>query len=638
MTLALLTFLGANIGAGRAAAEPPWTVVYDRATPQTSAIEMFDDRRGLAVIGTGVQRTDDGGRTWSEPDPSVGVGGGNIAFGDADHAWIAGYSGVMLRTDDGGLTWRRQQTGTEAHFNGLAAVSADEAWATAYGTGFSDVAPFERQESVLLHTTDGGRTWQPVRLSNYGIFFGVWSVGADLWLLASPCRPGDPFRESPSGRGPCTDRYTLLRSDDGGRSWDTLAQQPDPVPTSINWVDSRDAFGISNFCGPTSCTNDLLATSDGGSTWERVPLVASADVRVLDVRFASRSDGWALLQDCSGSGCKLRLAHTTDGGQTWRLIDAPPAPIFPPVLALTSADVIVSGVATGIERYDLRAGTWTPSKTDARPVLDSISFTTRDRGYAVAGDGALWITADGGATWAPGPPVPEPLNSVVPAAGVLWVASQNWQRLYRSDDSGASWRQLAVPPEVAQSSGFMLQAADSVRAWLTLTDGLWRTDDGGATWREVDASSFGLFRFIDRDFGWTSTCGRTSCDNAIRVTNDGGDTWETRAIPERAYMRFFATPLEGWGSIFDPVEASGVQCPCVIITHDGGRSWHVIPTAPWSLESIYFADAMDGWATAFDLGAFPSSRPAVLSTRDGGITWTTELETSGAFISTAGRL
>jgi len=641
IALVVLTALASSMGAARAAGagDPPWTVVYDRAAPQATAIEMFDDRRGLAVIGYGVQRTDDGGRTWTEPDPSAGVGGGNIAFGDADRAWVAGYSGVMLRTDDGGLTWRRQQTGTEAHFNGIAAVSATEAWATAYGTGFSDVAPFERQDSVLLHTTDGGATWQPVRLSNYGIFFGVWSVGEDLWLLASPCRPGDPFRESPGGRAPCTDRYTLLQSDDSGGSWSELAQEPAPVPTAIRWVDNRRAFGISNICGATSCSNDLFATDDGGSTWTRLPPVAGPDVRVLDLRFAGISDGWALLQDCSGSGCLLRLARTQDGGQTWRLVDAPPAPIVSAVLALTSTTVIVSGVATGIERYDSRAGEWSSAQTDARPALDSIAFTTRDRGYAVA-NGALWATDDGGATWAPSPPVPEPLNNVVPAAGVLWVTTAE-SHLYRSDDGGRTWRGLAVPAEAAASSGFGLHAADGVRAWLTLTDGLWRTDDGGATWRLVDASSFGLYQFVSRDFGWTTACGPTSCDNAIRVTNDGGDTWETRAIPERAYVRFFATPLEGWGSIFDPVEASGVQCPCVIITHDGGRSWQSIPTAPWSLESIYFADAMNGWATAYDLGAFPSSKPAVLATRDGGLTWATDLElsgSSGALLPAAGRL
>lgn len=645
LALFVLTALAAVVAAGRSparAAVPEWIPVYDRAAPATTSIEMFDDERGLAVIGYGVQRTTDGGRMWTEPDPSIGIGGGHIAFGDADHAWIAGFSGVMLRTDDGGQSWSPQRTGTDAHFNAIAALSADEAWATAYGVGFSDIGPMEHAASVLLHTVDGGATWQPVRMSDYGIFYGVWFVGHDGWLLASQCHPGDRFAP-PEGVGPaCQDRYTLLHSGDGGRSWAAIAPPPVLVPVQFQWLDATHGFGVSRTCTPSVCGDQLYATADGGRTWEARHLLAEDNSYVYGLRFTSVNDGWVGIDDCTVPDCSFRLAHTMDGGQTWTFVDAA-SPMPPsPALDVTSTHVEIAAPDTGISRYDPRSGAWDPSETAARPVLSQFVFATRDRGYAVAA--GLWVTEDGGETWAPGPAVPEPLNHVEARGGVLWAMGQH-SHVFRSDDRGGTWRQVAVPPEAASSSQFTLQAADGQRAWLALTGGLWRTDDGGATWKHVDTASGGQYTFVDHDHGWTTSCGKSLCENAIRVTSDGGETWELRPVPANAYVQSFATPLDSWGAVFESnANVDGVQCPCVIATHDGGRSWRATSTTPWTINSMHFVDALRGWAIGYDTSVqYPAyAPPAILSTSDGGRTWTKEFDLSGyisaGFTSAAGRV
>ncbi|HYM16783.1 MAG TPA: hypothetical protein VEZ14_14620 [Dehalococcoidia bacterium] len=624
--LAILTLSAALLASPvpAAAADGPWQKIYDRAAPQATAIEMFDDQYGLAVIGYGVQRSIDGGVTWSEPDPAAGVGGGHIAIADRQHAWIAGYSGVILRTDDGGLTWHRQATGTEAHFNGIAAVSATEAWATAYGAGFSDVGPFAHEDSVLLHTVDAGATWSPVRMSDYGVFLGLWNAGADLWLLASPCRPGDPFGPGmPDGRPPCSDRNTLLHSADGGRTWDVLAQEPAPVPTQLSRIDAQRAFGISRACGASFCVDQVVATADGGRTWQARSFPATTDrVYVSVLRFTGPDDGWATLSECAAE-CRYGLAHTADGARTWQLVDmpAPGAPSF--ALAVTSTHVVAAVGTTGVQRYAIATGAWQAATTDARPSLGSIAFISRDHGYAIA-DGALWATDDGGATWRPGPPSPPLAGVTVTPGGAFWAAA--WDgRVFRSDDAGATWRVVEAAPGPLFAG---LQAFDGQRAWLTLNDGLWRTDDGGATWRHIDAASYPRYEFADRDHGWTTSCERSYCAGSIRVTDDGGATWVTRAVPDHAYVQGFVDGLRGWASLADVnVVADGVGCPCVLRTTDGARSWQAVSTAPWSLSSMTFLDARRGWAVGYDYSvrSAPYPMPSLLATTDGGRTWTKEL-------------
>ncbi len=287
---------------------------------------------------------------------------------------------------------------------------------------------------------------------------------------------------------------------------------------------------------------------------------------------------------CSTSGCSgLVRLYTSDGGRTW-------VPEGSGGQTGVPANRVKAGGASGVLVYDPTSEKWDEASTDAGPVLTLVAFATRDQGYAITDTGALWFSDDGGATWAP-----------------------------RSD--GFSWS-IAVTGALSAIG----------------PDGTIRlSDDRGATWRDV---RYGLLAYrrrrphlaSDRRYaqchvrrrssrstsGW-SPC-NAACDEPLRVTSDGGETWQSRPVPQPVYPGFvFATPLDGWASPYNP----DGDCRCLLATRDGGLTWQTVSTAPWSIQSLAPVDAKHAFAIARTSRA-ADVPPEVISTSDGGVTWEEE--------------
>ena len=60
-----------------------------------------------------------------------------------DEGWIAGFDGVILHTTDGGKTWTKQNTGVTLSLEALFFLDAKNGWAVGWA-------------GTILHTTDGG--------------------------------------------------------------------------------------------------------------------------------------------------------------------------------------------------------------------------------------------------------------------------------------------------------------------------------------------------------------------------------------------------------------------------------------------------------------------------------------------------
>lgn len=148
-----------------------------------NAIHFVDLLRGWLVSHGGtLMRTDDGGREWAPVPLPLDEGERpifrDITFTDPDHGWVVGEQGVIFHTADGGGAWERQVNGvpivrvippneprrpreivpeleTEPDRLSVNAIRfADAGFGWAVGS-YADVA-----ESVVLHTADGGASWQ----------------------------------------------------------------------------------------------------------------------------------------------------------------------------------------------------------------------------------------------------------------------------------------------------------------------------------------------------------------------------------------------------------------------------------------------------------------------------------------------
>lgn len=214
------------------------TAAYQAPLVQRAPL-MTAVRAGERIVAAGdfgtILVSDDGGRNWRQAPTPTRATLTALHFIDAQHGWAAGHGGVLLETRDGGAQWTR-----------LASLGAD---VVPFALHFED----ERRGLAVgafgyaAMTEDGGRNWKPVRISAgeyadqhlYAIFSGpdkrrwITAEGGGLYRAE-----GDafvpvslPYKGSIWGGMTLADgtvliwgmRGNLLRSEDGGNSWRSVA-------------------------------------------------------------------------------------------------------------------------------------------------------------------------------------------------------------------------------------------------------------------------------------------------------------------------------------------------------------------------------------------------------------------------------
>jgi photosystem II stability/assembly factor-like uncharacterized protein len=190
---------------------------------------------------------------------------------DPDHL-LFGHHGGLSRSRDGGLTWQSLSTRTDA----MAMRPAED--------GSIVVAGHE----VLVASRDGGETWEP--------------ISADLPSLdihGFTRDPGDPARMwgylATGG---------LWETRDFGTTWERVREDNVLFPLTV-----RNG-GVTRLIG--LATNGLVASDDGGRTWEgratpqTYPLTSLAGTKDGSVLYAGSIDA---------------LYRSDDGGRSWAKTD-----------------------------------------------------------------------------------------------------------------------------------------------------------------------------------------------------------------------------------------------------------------------------------------------------------------------------
>jgi len=299
------------------------TQVHPSAPPSIQGATILFSR-GVRPHGFAVERSDDGGRTWTESLPvhtRYGVGAGTPRLVDRKHLYLdldegaaAGSEREALYTSsDGGHRWRlvaqtnvnRTQPGGlpfGCDKDGFGFATPSRGWAGGYCAGGG---PF------FLRTNDGGRHWHRQKLpgaprscaceTSAPVFFNrrvgvVWisgdrNVGPGSWFTrvywtkdgGTSWRGADPRsgRTGPvdvvtprvvwlfgrlSGDAPRFPR--LFRTTDAGRRWHSLH-----VPTAVSADDALDA--VSSRLAFAASAAVIWRTSDGGRHWRAIHAVVA---------------------------------------------------------------------------------------------------------------------------------------------------------------------------------------------------------------------------------------------------------------------------------------------------------------------------------------------------------------------------
>lgn len=211
---------------------------------------------------------------WDRQDTGVGDDLMDVMFVNPLVGYAVGARSTILKTTDGGWTWtrlgERREPGSDyrwVHF-----INENEGWVQA--------------EDALLTTRDGGQTWQPAAPPSAGARYGAnWNLGSTRFQVHSGT--------------------ILSRSDDLGRTWTTLNPRLPEHFYSIVFVDPNNGF----LAARSASAVWLFATSDGGRTLRLISREQPSQYPVI--AFLSPTTGWVSAREGT------TVLATTDGGTTW---------------------------------------------------------------------------------------------------------------------------------------------------------------------------------------------------------------------------------------------------------------------------------------------------------------------------------
>lgn len=405
---------------------------------------------------------------------------------------------------------------------------------------------------------------------------------------------------------------------------------------------------------PDTVRSQLLTTSDGGESWNKV---GTDGLQLATVQFVGKSEGWAVAEDAPNNAPNVdslqgyRLLHTADGGATWVMQQKFGG------LRVEEAEISFPGEKSG---YALAGGKLLKT-TDGGTHWTAVEFTQQDfsplrmfftdaqdgwvAGFSDEGASALVMhTADGGKSWSVQLHENQDKNSAG-FAGISFVsAKEGWVlttnlsfmegELYHTVDGGAKWDPVSKVRSCRPGPDGLC-FVDSQTGWIPLDHGagpvdggLSVTHDGGKTFQilgETKAEGGGpraindareiLFR--SKTEGWAVAMDSEHGDFLLHTSN-GGATWE-QAFPELRPTEDLSFPDEkngfGLGALSDSA--------AVLKTEDGGDSWQTVTslTGKYLAEKLSFVSPSEGWLAAMAVGGAAANGQVVLHTSDGGKNW-----------------
>ncbi len=294
----------------------------------------------------------------SSPPASVrrGFAASDVSFVSAQRGWVLG-SGQLLTTNDAALSWTALPAPPAGVTRLRFATSSDGyAWSTDGG---------------LWLTTDGAASWQPGQL---GQVLSLETASGWVWAIAGP----QPYPH-------------VWRAPVGSTVWTNLGFTPDRSATLL--VHGPGAYVVGQEgAGPIPPSVEVYTGTQAGRH-QAVPCPTPLPVPYAELG-ASTDGSLVLVCDVQGQSAEYDLAYvSTDGGSSWTAITAPPA--------WSNGVTAIAGKRFSWKGNVLvsSGGAWTVALAGPSGGFSLVGFETDQQGVALATDGALWITRDGGATW-----------------------------------------------------------------------------------------------------------------------------------------------------------------------------------------------------------------------------------------------
>lgn len=326
--------------------------------------------------------------------------------------------GTLYRSDDGGRHWNELLHDGRGPFTQVQFQDAQHGFVKGWVHSGPEMAP------ALYVTRDGGQQWTDMNPTLPPGIWGIWN-GATTFPTPAVGYSVDRFGIE-GGVGDPAQRLlqvVILATADGGHTW-----EDHPLPDGyratggISFVDAQ--HGLITALGPTGYS--ILRTADGGVHWQVAYTTEGKPVGapLYDIQMISATDGVAAGGWWIKSGLSpLQLVLAThDGGATW-------SPIY-------RGDDREAAAIVRIQFADGKTG-WA------------------ETGIATLGangtmHGKLLMTQDGGHTWQKLPVKAQNLTAMGQSVWVVDVFDPmgldrlDKPVLHRTQDNGSSWQDIEL--------------------------------------------------------------------------------------------------------------------------------------------------------------------------------------------------
>jgi photosystem II stability/assembly factor-like uncharacterized protein len=418
-------------------------------------------------------------------------------------------SGGVFRSGDGGVTWSFAGTGLDLRDDPVRSLVVDA-----------------RRPGLLWAATSQGI----YRSANGGAGWSLAYASGVTAIIQDPAA-GTLYAGDETG-GP------LLRSRDGGASWQPLAGSPAGTLTlALDPSRPRILYAGTSF-GAYKSTN-------GGATWMQITNGLPTFPIVLAIAVSPRSPRTLYLATNSRTPGEV-VFRSDDGGARWTPVD----------------------------------GGMLPGTTYALAVQPG----KRETVWAVSG-GRFFRSLDRGRTWSEaGAGIPAGDDSraaILPGAST--VLAGNGSGVFRSADQGTSWSLSNRGIHAARITSLALDPLRPMRLWA-LTTRVYRTVDGGGRWVPLAGAPHpaGVGGPLAADPRHPGTAYLGLLGGAARTT-DGGNHWDSGGpLPCMKPKMFAFDPLDAsavyvTGSFYDNIPGCGqLPNPCGSFRSDDGRLWGCI--------------------------------------------------------------
>jgi len=222
---------------------------------------------------------------------------------DENVIWASGSGGTVLLSNDGGETWHVNQI-PGAEENDFRSIYA---WDDSHAMVFGVAGP-----AFGYKTTDGGNSWKVVfQDTKQGLFFNSLKFADEKNGLAV----SDPI----------DGKFFVLRTEDGGESWNKVQDLPDVEEGEANFAASNTCIEYlpsgKAWIASGGKAARVFYSEDFGESWSvaKTPMIRGlASSGIFSVSFKNNREGMIVGgiydQPEINTNC---AAYTFDGGKTW---------------------------------------------------------------------------------------------------------------------------------------------------------------------------------------------------------------------------------------------------------------------------------------------------------------------------------